>query len=183
MDLIAPVVWFAGRTNSFAIVWTGAVRGFRKGGKSRGVVTGTKKLDLTAVLLAVLVITFCASDAFAVSFTTLDAPLAVYGSEAIGISGNNIVGEYFLTNSQPAPHSELFRYDGSSFTTVPSPSGLANLAGGIDGTNIVGDFNVNSSTNKPEGFLYNGSSYKILDYPGSGGTIALGISGSNIVGL
>ena len=113
------------------------------------------------------------------TYTTLDDPLATgtLGTFVDGISGGNIVGEYYSSN---VPHG--FLYNGSTYTTLDDPLGTKGTeATGISGGNIVGDYY--DSSNVQHGFLYNGSTYTTLDNPlGTKGTIALGISGGNIVG-
>jgi len=133
------------------------------------------------VLVVLSTIGFWASPAASQTFTTLDDPLAgPRGTDAFGISGNNIVGTY--SDSSGKGHG--FLYNGSTYTTLNDSLGVG-FAGtqplGISGNNIVGYYS--DSLNKGHGFLYNGSTYTTLDDPlGSGGTAPNGISGKNIVG-
>ena len=110
------------------------------------------------------------------TYTTLNDPLGVGGTDAYGISGNNIVGTYYYSGDMMSG----FLYNGSTWTTLDDPLGVQTIASGIDGNNIVG-FYIDSSTH--HGFLYNGSTWTTLDDPlAVYGTDADGISGNNIVG-
>ena len=60
-----------------------------------------------------------------------------------GISGGNIVGFYY--DSNPTPHG--FLYNGSTYTTIDDPLAVfGTFASGIDGNNIVGSYNAESSS-------------------------------------
>ena len=113
------------------------------------------------------------------TFTTLDDPLGVGGTIAMGVSGSNIVGYY-----GPAGGGyQGFLYNGSTYTTIADPLAAVNRtqAIGISGNNIVGLYN--DPLGHEHGFLYNGSTYTTLDAPlGVNGTNAFGLSGNNIVG-
>ncbi|MGD0744382.1 MAG: PEP-CTERM sorting domain-containing protein [Verrucomicrobiota bacterium] len=102
-------------------------------------------------------------------YTTLSVPEG--GSTyAMGISGNNIVGNYSDGNNWHG-----FLYDGNSYTTLDVPGAAWTFADGIDGNNIVGSYN-------GLGFRYNGNSYIPFNGPGASITEAHGVSGNNIVG-
>jgi hypothetical protein len=98
-------------------------------------------------------------------------------TEAFGISGNNIVGEYDNASGEYG-----FLYNGSSYTTLSVPGASDTEADGISGNNIVG-FYYNGVGNE-QGFLYdiNSQTYTTLSVPGAVKTFAQGISGSDIVG-
>jgi hypothetical protein len=109
----------------------------------------------------------------AITYTTLDDPLAPGHTFAQGISGGNIVGWYDDTSG--GTHG--FLYNGSTYTTLDDP--LARPSGfteprAISGGNIVGDYYDNSGFS--HAFLYNGSSYTTLNFPQP-----VGISGGNII--
>jgi probable HAF family extracellular repeat protein len=122
------------------------------------------------------------------SFTTIDDPLAVYGTYVYGISGNDIVGYFAGTNSDQG-----FVYVGNSYYyTVNDPLDIAGgtngdtYAYGISGNNIVGSF---LDTNQlRHGFLLFLGPYTTLDDPfalelgANFGTSAQGVSGATIVG-
>lgn len=104
-------------------------------------------------------------------YTTLSAPGAGW-TYAHGISGNNIVGDYYKGMD------ESFLYNGSSYSTLNVASGDFASVWGVDGNNVVGYYNDGSY----HGFLYDGSNFTPLNAPGAGVTFAYGISGNNIVG-
>src|ERR1022692_543423 len=110
------------------------------------------------------------------NYTTFSVPGGEF-TQANGISGNNIVGDYFIIAS---PYFEGFLYNGGSYTTLSVPGAINSYASGISGNNTVGYYE--SGSGNSEGFLYNGSSYLTLSVPGAQNTYAYGISGNNIVG-
>ncbi|MGA2501066.1 MAG: PEP-CTERM sorting domain-containing protein, partial [Tepidisphaeraceae bacterium] len=119
-------------------------------------------------------------------YTTLDDPLGVGRTYALGISSNNIVGFYFDASGK----AHGFLYNGSTYTTIDDPLGVdTTQPNGISGNNIVGMY-VDAS-NRNHGFLYDGSTYTTIDDPLAvygtfpnvvNGTMAWGIDGNNIVG-
>ena len=110
------------------------------------------------------------------TWTNLDYPGAE-DTQAWGISGNNVVGQYWDSNSNNA-HG--FLYNGTTWTSLDYPGASDTWVSGISGNNIVGQHSDSSSSH---GFLYDGATWTSLDYPGvSGDTRATGISGNNIVG-
>ncbi len=132
------------------------------------------------VLVAVFAICTFPNPILAITFTTLDDPLAGnLGTVPLAIDRTNIVG--YTMGNFTGEHG--FLYNGSFFTTIEHPSGIGlTEARGIEGKNIVGDYS-DTSTGKMYGFLYDGSRYTTLDNPlGVFGTHADGISGSNIIG-
>ncbi len=134
----------------------------------------------TTLILAVVLWAAAASTSLAITYTTLDDPLSTRGTDAIGISGNNIVGDYL---DDAAGHG--FLYNGSTYTTLDNPSQpLGTEMGGISDNNIVATFfDSNPPGNGTHGFLYNGTSYTTLDDPlSTWGTYAAGVSGNNVVG-
>jgi len=131
--------------------------------------------------LAIALLVVRASTTFAITYTTLDDPLAPGATtEAHGISGGNIVGSYY--DSSITRHG--FLYNGSTYTTLDDPLGRETFPQGISGGNIVGYYFDSSFPGSDHGFLYNGSTYTKLDDPLAGrtGTYPYGISGDNIVG-
>lgn len=95
-----------------------------------------------------------------------------------GISGDNIVGGY-----QDTFGNHGFLYDGTNWTTLDYPgtsstSLYGTTAYGIDGSNIVGEYDASGF----HGFLYDGITWTTLDVPGAWWTVVRGISGKNIVG-
>src|SRR5208337_4579084 len=88
------------------------------------------------------------------TYTTLDDPLAsqspphpyyAFGTQAYGISGNNIVGDYYDSSS----NEHGFLYNGSTWTTIDDPLASAGVDGtqanGISGNNIVGYYTDSSN--------------------------------------
>jgi hypothetical protein len=117
------------------------------------------------------------------NYTSFDYPSAV-NTEAYGISGNNIVGQY----QDSTGNQYGFLYNGSIFTKIADP--LAKLGGsfgtsaqGISGNNIVGSYPDQSGSE--DGFIYNISTsiYTTIDDPLGTYTQAFGIDGNNIVGV
>jgi hypothetical protein len=94
-------------------------------------------------------------------------------TQALGISGNNIVGACGLGG---------FLYNGTNYQilNIPGSPYYGKSATDIDGSNIVGVYSDDSG--QQHGFLFNGSSYSTIDPPGSTTTYINGISGNNIVG-
>jgi hypothetical protein len=116
------------------------------------------------------------------TYTTLDDPAAPPGfTEALGISGGNIVGNYGISiNIQPG---FLYNIATNTYTTLQAPNSDGNTTAlGIDGGNIVGSYH---DTNGEHGFLYNlaTKTWTTFDDPNTtDDTVAQGISGGNIVG-
>lgn len=141
---------------------------------------------MRTVLTPLAFLLLSATQAIAITFTTLDDPSAGQGYNqgtlAYGISDTTITGYY----SDSSTNYHGFLYNGSSFTTLNDPLGVGGtFAAGNSGTNVVGDYI--PSAGAYQGFIYNGSSYTTLDDPSAGtganqGTFLLGISGPNIVG-
>ena len=110
------------------------------------------------------------------TYTTLNHPLAVKGTIAAGLDGNNIVGWYL--DAKNVPHG--FLYDGSAYTTIDSPLGAhGTQLWGISGQKIVGTYFGTFSTQG--GFVYDGTSFTNL-VPHSGATFAYDIEGNKVVG-
>jgi hypothetical protein len=108
-------------------------------------------------------------------------PFAVNGTQAYGISGNNVVGTY--TDSSNVLHGFLF--NGSSYETIDDPLRVGGtVATGIFGSTIVGYY-VDAAAYR-HGFMYNGSSFTTVNAPQAAangtGTQIWGISGNIIVG-
>ena len=140
-----------------------------------------KKLFTALALLALLsALDSHLSIAFAqaYTFTTLpDAPGAVYGVQANGIDGSNIVGNYDVSGVATS-----FIYNGSFYTTFGPPFATYSVANGISGSNIVGYY-VDSSGDE-HGYLFDGTQYTTLDYGGDNGvpyTTATGISSDGTI--
>ena len=75
------------------------------------------------------------------TYTTLNDPLGVGGTDAYGISGNNIVGTYYYSGDMMSG----FLYNGSTWTTLDDPLAVYGTdADGISGNNIVGTYFVSS---------------------------------------
>jgi len=126
------------------------------------------------------------------TYTTLDDPLGVDGTYALGISGNNIVG-YYVDGSS---YLHGFLYNGTTYTTLDdpfasefnNPSYGANggtFASGISGNNIVGYYEDDSG--EDHGFVttFYPQPTPLLDDPLSGVGLhseAFGIDGNNVVG-
>ena len=84
-------------------------------------------------------------------YTTLNDPLGTGGTVLTGISGNDIVGYYFVETTPTEP-SEVygFIYDGSQFTTISDPL-AAHDTSGAEGTYVYG-----ISGNKVAGTYFTG---------------------------
>lgn len=116
------------------------------------------------------------------TWTSLDYPAAVYRTDANDISGNNIVGRYYI---KPEDHraglAHGFRYDGTTWTTLDYPGAYSTTAWGISGNRIVGECTFSGSG--ISGFLYDGATWTTLNYPGAGSTTAHSVDGNSIVGV
>jgi hypothetical protein len=103
------------------------------------------------------------------------------GTEALGISGNSIVGAYL--DASDTAHGFLYNMLTENFTTLDDPLAEGRngtYATGISGNNIIG-FYYNSSG--IHGFLYDGSTWTTIDEPNAvGETFVEGISGNTLVG-
>jgi len=114
------------------------------------------------------------------TFTTLDHPLTSQrfsnGSEALGVSGDHIVGIY--VDDSGRTHGYIF--DGFAFTTFDHPfAGSHSTATGIDGNYIVGTYGGGNH----HGYLYDGVTFQTLDHPlSASATLALDVSGEKVVG-
>ena len=115
------------------------------------------------------------------TFTTLDDPLG-FGTELWGISGNDIVGTYFVRTSPTTIQDHGFVYDGTSFSTVDDSLGINTVLYGIDGDMMVGEYQ--DAAYNYHGVVYNASTatFTPFDYPHAAQTILRGISGDKIVG-
>ena len=121
------------------------------------------------------------------SYTTIGGTTGFGSFFPFGISGNNIVGQYFGTVTDQITGTlqgqwNGFLYNGSTYTTVTDPLGSnGTFAYGVSGSNVVGYYT--DSAGYDHGFLYNGSTYTTIDEPLSvGGTYVYGISGNEFVG-
>src|ERR1035438_9073549 len=114
------------------------------------------------------------------TFTTIDNPLGVKGTQLHGISGSNIVGNYYDASNG----SHGFLYNGSTYTTIHPPSAsLGTGMGGVSGDKIVGSYR--DASNIAHGFVYSisTSAYTTFDHPLTIDlTAGTGICGTNIVG-
>ena len=114
-----------------------------------------------------------------VSYNSLDAPLGINGTYAQGISGKQIVGQYF--DGSYTAHG--FIYDGTNFTTIDPPNSQLTSVRGTDGHRVTGYF---VNTTGTHGFVWDGANYTTLNDPEAFGvdpvTSAYGIDGTNIVG-
>jgi PEP-CTERM motif len=79
-------------------------------------------------------------------YTTLLPPGAI-SSEATGISGGNVVGDYSTGSATYG-----FLYNGGSYTTIAPPGATLTAATGVDGGNVVGYYVGSGGTQY--GFLY-----------------------------
>jgi hypothetical protein len=128
------------------------------------------------------------------NYSTLDVPASIttnasgpntyFGTYALGISSNGIVGWY--TSPDGANHG--FLLTNRVYTTLDEPNAFLNtVASGISGSNIVGTFI--DTGNVTHGFLLSGTNYTTLDDPIAlnaffgGATDANGVDGNNIVGF
>lgn len=113
------------------------------------------------------------------NYTKLTHPLGVNGTNAWGIDGINIVGQYFDTSSV----SHGFFYDGTTWATLDFPGAKATRPFGISGNTIVGSYQ--DSKNRTHGFVYNGTSWTTLDDPlflSAGTTTIRSIDDGKVVG-
>ena len=118
-------------------------------------------------LLAAIALAACPQSTLAQTWSSFDYPGAI-NTQANGISGSNIVGDYYTSFNPTIEHGYL--YNGSTFTSFDDPlagtfNGQGTIATGIASNgNIVGYYIAPSGVN--HGFLKIGNSYQTLDYPG-----------------
>jgi probable HAF family extracellular repeat protein len=118
------------------------------------------------------------------NFQTIDDPLGVNGTEAVGINARGqIVGVYFDASTV----SHGFLLSGGQYTTLDDPNAGAGAFQGTtaEGINargqIVGFYTDANDVN--HGFLLSGGQYTTLDVPNASDTAATGINSSGqIVG-
>jgi hypothetical protein len=136
----------------------------------------TNRLFIITSLVALFSL-FLASRSFGqYTFTDIDDPLGTEGTEALGVSGNDIVGFYTANGDIRSG----FLYNGSTYSTLDDPLGTNTTASGVSGGNVVGYY---SNAIGTYGFLYNGTTYTTLNDPlATEGTYVSGISGNDIVG-
>ncbi len=89
-----------------------------------------------------------------------------------GISGGNIVGIY--SDSAHTVHG--FEYNGSSFTNIDDPVGIATRAWGISGSLVFGNYT--DAAGNGHGVIYDGSTYRTLDFPGAAGVFGTELGGA-----
>ena len=92
-----------------------------------------RRITICALFVASFGFVASGNHAFAITWTTLDAPGAS-ATAAYGISGGSICGTY-QNPSSIAGHG--FRFDGAAWTTLDVPLANGTWAHGIDGSNIV----------------------------------------------
>jgi hypothetical protein len=109
-------------------------------------------------------------------YTFFDPAGSIY-TEALGVSGNNVVGRY-SKDGESTMHG--FLYNGSVCLALDVPGSTYTEARGVSGENIVGCYMIGYETHA---FLYNGSGYATIDPPGSTSAEAYGVSGNNVVGI
>jgi len=125
------------------------------------------KLRPAASLFAVTVVAACAQPVRAQTWSSFNYPGAI-NTQARGISGNNIVGDYYTSFNPTIEHGYL--YNGSTFISFDDPlagtfNGQGTIATGIAASgNIVGYYLDASNVN--HGFLKIGNSYQTVNYPG-----------------
>jgi hypothetical protein len=111
------------------------------------------------------------------AYTSLIDPLGSQGTEAWGISGSNVAGQYI--DAKGTYHGFLYNITTQAYSTLDHPLGAkGTYPTGIDGNNVIGAYVDSSGITKQ--FLYNGISFTTLNFPS--GQDATGISGNRIVG-
>ena len=138
-----------------------------------------KSLLRTAILSAGLL----SSASAQYTYTTLDNPNTVFseykGSIIEGVSGNNIVGQYY-----DGAQWRGYLFDGSTWTTLDAPDSVGFTAAyGVSGNTVVGSYLDSNSVYR--GFSYNSGVYTKIDYSGplstDGTTFVLDVSESKIL--
>jgi len=86
------------------------------------------------------------------NITTLNDPLGAEGTSALGIDGNNVVGDY--VDASDVTHG--FLYNGTSYATIDDPLGTdGTILEGIEGNSIVEQYVVpNMYGTSTHGFVY-----------------------------
>jgi len=106
------------------------------------------------------------------AYSYLSGPSGAIWSGANGISGSNVVGNWYPSSYK----YQGFLYNGSTYTTLSVPGATGTYAEGISGNEIAGYYNNN--TTGYNGFLYNISTgtYTTFNVPGSTYTYLYGIN-------
>lgn len=115
-------------------------------------------------------------------YSSLSDPAGI-STRALGINGNNIVGDYSASGGTSGVYG--FLYNGGVYTELAVPGAQSTYACGISGGNLVGyDASFDPVDSGTLGFLYNTDTgaYTSLKVAGSTATRALGIDGNSIVG-
>jgi hypothetical protein len=84
-------------------------------------------------------------------YLTIDDPLGIHGTSALGVSGSNVVGYYYDSNG----FLHGFLFDGKTYTTIDDPAGIVSSpeqqANGVFENKIVGFYL--DSTGNAHGYL------------------------------
>jgi hypothetical protein len=136
------------------------------------------KRNFCLILVSLVAVFICGASTHSFgqyTFTDISDPLGTDGTVADGISGNNIVGNYYTSDGDHG-----FLYNGSTYVSLNDPLGTITTARAISGNNVVGSY-YNDGTYS--GFIYDGSTYATLNDPlATDGTTPYGISGKDVVG-
>jgi len=139
-------------------------------------------VSLAVALLALTCLSRAPAASAAITYTTIDHPLAgLGGTTPYAIDGTRVVGSYL----DPTGGMHGFVYDGGNWTTLDHPAAArGTTAYGISGNLICGTYVTPSA--QTLGFLYDGTNWLTLQHPPialpNGNTFARGVSDGTVVG-
>lgn len=109
------------------------------------------------------------------AYTALAPPQAQSEAEAIGVSGNNVVGWYYDANNATT-HGFLYNTTTATYSALDVPGSTYTIPTGISGNNIIGNY-INGQGE--HSFVYNTLTSTYTTLP-PGGVVA--VSGNNVLG-
>jgi hypothetical protein len=113
-------------------------------------------------------------------YTTI-APPGATASQADGVSGGNVVGQYVSSDTN---YGFLYNVTTNTYTTLAPPGATYTAAYNVSGGDVVGIYLTGQLGRPPQyGFLYNGTTYTTLAPPEATLTAAFGVSGGDVVGI
>ncbi|HUY87899.1 MAG TPA: hypothetical protein VMV10_04105 [Pirellulales bacterium] len=124
------------------------------------------------------------------SFTSINDPLGYRGTQAVDVSGQDVVGNYWGVGAYGDTVEHEFLYNGAQYITVDDPLGVGSTTiQAIDGNNVLGTYRAGSGSHA---FLYDitkpadaAASYTTLSIPvpsNANNVWVTDISGNDVVG-
>ncbi len=130
---------------------------------------------MTRIILTAATLVLLGNDFSHAAYVTLVPPGSTNSeSTVVGVSGNNVVGNYTAGGVGYG-----FLYNGANYTTIDFPGSTGTNLTGVSGNNVIGSY---SDGGGGIGLLYNSGSYTSIVPPGGINGGASAVSGSTIVG-